>query len=213
MNRAALLGTLALAWAAYGAIHSLTAAHAVKDWVAARWPRLAARYRLAYNAVAVLLLAPVLALHWAASGEALWRWPGLAGHVSTGIAVVAAALFAWTLRWYDGAAFLGLRATGPERFTISPLHRHVRHPWYCLALLVLWTRDMDAALLVSAACVTAYLMVGSRLEDRKLIAEFGAPYRRYAARVPGLLPIPGRSLSRAEADALLRAQPAPSNHA
>jgi protein-S-isoprenylcysteine O-methyltransferase Ste14 len=204
MNRTALLVMLALAWAAYGAIHSLSATHAVQDRVRAHWPRLAARYRLAYNALALLLLAPVLALHWAASGEALWRWTGWAGPVSTGIAVVAAALFAWTLRWYDGAAFLGLRAGAPARFTISPLHRHVRHPWYCLALLVLWTRDMDAALLVSATCVTAYLIVGSRLEERKLIAEFGAPYRRYAARVPGLLPIPGRSLSRAEADALLR---------
>jgi protein-S-isoprenylcysteine O-methyltransferase Ste14 len=78
----------------------------------------------------------------------------------------------------------------------------VRHPWYALGLLVLWTRDLNAAWLVAAIAITVYLLIGSRLEENKLIAFYGDAYRRYRRRVPGLVPLPGRSLSAREAGEL-----------
>ena len=44
-----------------------------------------------------------------------------------------------------------------------------------------------------------YFALGSRLEEGKLVEEFGEPYRRYQRRVPGLFPFPGHQLSHAEA--------------
>lgn len=203
------LALVALAWAAYGALHSLLASRRFKAAVAARWPDVMPAYRLTFNAVSTLLLAPPLALAASYAGPLVWDVPAWIGWPAAGI---AAAGFLWSLRWYDGAAFLGLtqwRARqGPddarEAFTLSPLHRHVRHPWYALGLLFLWTRDMNAAWLVTAVIVTVYLAVGSRLEEAKLIALHGEAYRRYRRRVPGLIPLPGRSLSAAEAAALER---------
>ena len=58
---------------------------------------------------------------------------------------------------------------------------------------------MDPALLVSALMVSAYFVVGARLEEAKLVVEFGAAYRHYMTRVAGLLPLPGRTLSAGEA--------------
>ena len=89
-----------------------------------------------------------------------------------------------------------------DQGSAAPLHRHVRHPWYSLGLLILWTRDMDEARLTSALCITLYLWLGSLLEEEKLLAFHGEAYARYRARVPGLIPWPGRSLDADEARAL-----------
>jgi protein-S-isoprenylcysteine O-methyltransferase Ste14 len=202
-----LLAALATAWIAWGMLHSLLAGAGAKAWVAARWPRLAARERLLYNAVALATLAGPLWLLATASGPALWSMPAGVAVAADLAAIVALAAFAWTLRWYDGRAFLGLRtASGSPGLVVSPLHRWVRHPWYSLSLVLIWTREMDAAWLVSALVLTLYLIVGCRHEESGLLREHGDAYREYASRVPALLPWRGCALD-AEAAARL-AQPA-----
>lgn len=198
---------IALAWLAYGALHSWLASLRCKQWVGARWPAALPAYRLGFNLGAALLLAPVLWLTHRYPGAPIWIVPGW---IAWPAAAVSVAGFAWSMKWYDGATFLGLRqwrdAVGPdderEAFRLSPLHRHVRHPWYALGLLLLWTRDLNAAWLAAAAAITLYLLIGSRLEENKLLALYGAAYERYRRRVPGLFPIPGRSLNADEAKEL-----------
>jgi methanethiol S-methyltransferase len=193
---------LSAAWIAYFVLHSLLAARSVKAAVARVAPALHARYRLLYNALALAALAPPLALQWQFSAAPLFDWPAPLHWALDAVALSAALTFVWTLRWYDGRTFLGLRTPPRNRFALSPLHRHVRHPWYFLALLVIWTRPLDPAWLVTACLFTVYLIIGSRLEDAKLVDEFGAAYADYRARVPGLLPWPGRGLSAAQAGAI-----------
>lgn len=205
------LALLALAWGAYFALHSVLASLWLKRLVAARHPGWMPGYRLAYNALAGLLLIPLLVWLWLGRGPWLWAWSGMAGWVADGLALAAVAGLMWTLRWYDGGAFLGLRqwrgrvqaVEDQERFHLSPLHRYVRHPWYSLGLVMLWTRDMDALMLTSAVMATLYLVVGSRLEERKLIAYHGERYLRYRERVPALIPWPGRFLGAEEARGLV----------
>ena len=62
---------------------------------------------------------------------------------------------------------------------------------------------MNAPLLVSAAAITLYFVVGSRLEERKLIAQYGKRYRDYIARVPGLMPLPWKYLTAKEAEEMI----------
>ena len=204
-----LLG-LALGWAAYGALHSLLASLSVKAWFVRRWPAFAPRYRLAFNLIAIVTLIPIAWATLAPSaigGDWLWRWTGPAAWLANGLALAALAGIAMASTAYDMAAFLGLRPSadmGEGPFRISPLHRHVRHPWYAFTLLLVWTRDMNPPLLVSALAVTAYFILGARLEEAKLLAIHGEAYRRYRAKVPGFLPLPGKRLTAAEAGALER---------
>lgn len=195
---------IACAWLAYGALHSWLAAAQVKTWVEQHWPAAWPAYRLLFNLLSVMLLLPVLWMTYAYAGEPLWHvpiwiaWPAL---------VIAVVGFVWSLKWYDGATFLGWRQwrdrIGPDgecdAFRLSPMHRYVRHPWYTLGLLLLWTRDLNAAWLLASVVVTLYLILGSRLEEEKLVARYGSAYRRYCRRVPGLLPLPGRHLRADEA--------------
>ena len=90
-----------------------------------------------------------------------------------------------------------------DGFRISPLHRYVRHPWYALGLVLVWTRDMNAPLLVSAVAITLYLILGAQLEEKKLEAHFGPVYRAYKKKVSGLLPVPWKRLTAEEAAALV----------
>ncbi len=202
------LAAIAAAWALYGTLHSVLASRTAKAWAARRLPALAARYRLIYNLFAILALMPPLWLTWSWQGPWLWRWTGIWGWLADGLALLALAGFWVASRAYDMPVFLGLRPE-PERprLGLSPLHRYVRHPWYSLGLVILWTRDMHAGLLATALVLTLYLLVGSRLEERRLEAELGDVYTGYRRQVPGLLPWPGRVLSPADYERLRNHRP------
>lgn len=198
---------LAVAWFAYALLHSLLASFAVKGWVERRWPHAMPYYRLAFNLFAAVAALPLAWLTYAFPGETLWRWVGPWAWLANGLALAAIAGFFVSTRAYDMGEFLGLRQmrTGAmqvdrrDGFTLSFFHRFVRHPWYLFGLLIVWTHDMNEAWLVSASAITLYFTIGSKFEERKLVALHGAAYRRYMARVPGLLPLPWKYLTAAEA--------------
>lgn len=199
-----------IAWVIYFIIHSVLASSRFKAWARLRWPSLCACYRLMYNVTALLLLGPVLWLLHQQNDVMLWQWQGGWRWLSHAAALAAIAGFVWSLHYYDLREFIGLRSCIQKTnnvavLSISPLHRFVRHPWYFFGLLLIWTRDMNDAFLASAVVITAYFVIGSRLEENKLVNEFGEPYRCYRRRVPGLIPLPWRRLDRKTAAELERA--------
>jgi protein-S-isoprenylcysteine O-methyltransferase Ste14 len=201
---------LALAWLAYALLHSVLASFAVKDEVSRRWPAAVPYYRLAFNIIATVTAVPLAWLLYAIPGEPLWRWSGAGWWLANGLALAAVAGFLVSTRAYDMDEFLGLRqireqdraTVDREGFTLSFFHRFVRHPWYCFGLVIVWTRDMNAPMLVSAIAITFYFAIGSWFEERKLIAIHGDAYRRYRDKVPALLPLPWKYLTGDEARSL-----------
>lgn len=201
---------LSLAWLCYFLLHSWLAANATKDWLALHRPRLMPYYRLVYNLLALLLLALPLYFTFAPDEPPLWQWRGVWHWVANALALLAMLGFLYSLRFYDGSVFLGLsqwrrraqQVEEPGDLRISPLHRYVRHPWYSLGLVLVWTRDMDAPLLLSSILITGYFVFGSRLEEVKLRQLYGEAYASYCRAVPGLLPRPWRCLHRKQAMAL-----------
>ncbi len=204
------ISVLVLVWVAYVAIHSWLASLQLKRYVAEHRPGLMPAYRLCFNGLALFLLILPLWLTYTLPGPMLWQWTGVAWWLVNGVALLAVAGVFWSLQDYDGSEFLGLRqwregvtaVEDQEAFHISTLHRFVRHPWYSLALVLIWTRDMDLPFLVTAIVITLYFILGSRLEERKLLVYHGDRYRRYRALVPALLPLPWRYLSRNQAQQL-----------
>lgn len=186
----------------FGLFHSLLAALGVKS-AARRWlgeRRFEGFYRLLYNILSGLTFAPIAVIVVLAPSPIAWAVPQpwaagfLIVQVGAALALVLAVLQADPLR------FLGLRQVlaylsgaplplPPESLQTTGFYRLVRHPLYLFSLLALWfTPVMSEAFLGMAVASTLYFVFGSRLEERRLAAEFGPAYTAYRQRVPWLLP-------------------------
>lgn len=196
---AALLTLTAVAL--YGGLHSL---------LATRWAKARARralgpstdrlYRLAYNAIGAVTLLPVLAVPARFPGQLIYSipWPWTALTVAVQVAALLTILLG--VSQTGMASFLGLRQLLEQegdrpRLVVGGLYRWVRHPLYTAGLAFLWFSPvMTTSLLALYAGLTAYIEIGSRLEERRLIHEFGEAYQDYRRCVPRLIPLPWRRL-------------------
>jgi protein-S-isoprenylcysteine O-methyltransferase Ste14 len=161
-------------------------------------PALGAYDRLIYVVVATASLAALLwwlrglpqheILRWD-DAWSLVRWTALAGAAALGLAGTRA---------HDGRTFLGLRqiaarraglASAPAEVRRAGVLAHVRHPWYGAGLLVVafgqHVTDVGATW---RGVFLLYLLVGTWLEERKLVAEFGDAYAQYRRDVPAFFP-------------------------
>ena len=114
--------------------------------------------------------------------------------------LVAIAGFVWgvlSLRWFDPFGTLALKAhlrgSSPPAlaFVAQGAYRCVRHPLYLCMLLLIWSAPrLSTDRLLFNVLWTAWIVVGTKLEERDLLADFGEIYRRYQLSVPMLIPSP-----------------------
>lgn len=202
---------LALIWLGYFYIHSLLASLRLKYRISNRWPEYMPAYRLTYNIIAIAMLAAPLWLLYNGHSIVLWQFTGMMKWLAHGLAIGAIIGFLFSLRYYDGQEFMGLRqikqretrVEDQENLHLSPFHYYIRHPWYFFALIIIWTRDMDSLMLVTAFLLTLYFIIGSRLEEQRLKHYYGNVYQRYCEMVPGLIPLPWKYINREQAESLI----------
>ena len=152
-------------------------------------PRYFRWHRLVYNVLAVVTLIPALAFDRSVRGEPLFVWSGPWRLLQIALLAAAVALAVLGARGHDLRRFLGLApATGGGALSTDGILGVTRHPWYLGGLLIIWTTDLDAAVLVRNAVFATYFIVGAWWEERKLVGEFGEAYRDYQRRVPMFLP-------------------------
>lgn len=194
---------LALSWLVYFVLHSLFASLRFKQWVAELAPSFLPYYRLSYNLFAGLSLLPLLTLISMWGGAAIIQWDGVSLYLMNGVALLTLVMFYHSTRFYDMSEFMGTRQIKNRQgdindkapMCVSPYHRFVRHPWYAFGLILIWTRNMDQMQLITSIAITVYFIVGSRYEEKKLLAYYGEQYSSYQKRVPGLIPLPWRYLN------------------
>jgi protein-S-isoprenylcysteine O-methyltransferase Ste14 len=75
---------------------------------------------------------------------------------------------------------------------VDGMNGFVRHPLYTGLLVVLWSRVFDEFQLASALWGTAYIIIGTRFEERKLLRLYGESYLHYRQAVPTYFPWRGR---------------------
>lgn len=73
--------------------------------------------------------------------------------------------------------------------TIRGAYLWVRHPLYFFCLLMIWAcPDLTWDRLLFNVMWSAWIVVGTMLEERDLVSEFGDRYREYRAKVPMIIP-------------------------
>ena len=180
---------LAASWLLFGISHSLLAGTTLE--------RLFGRFgRIVFNCVAVVMVALPFAISASLPANLLWEEPDWLCWARYGINLAVVLALIHTLKYYSLPGFLGLK-TETWPLTFSPWHRWVRHPWYFLTLIFVWTQSMTETWLVSALCITLYLVLGSRLEEKRILRYHPGSYADYCRIVPGLIPWRGCALDEA----------------
>ncbi len=86
------------------------------------------------------------------------------------------------------------RPTSPLGFKLVGFYRLVRHPLMVGFLLAFWlTPTMTVGHLFFAAMTTAYIFMGTAIEERDLVRSLGGTYLDYRRRVRAFVPIPKRA--------------------
>jgi len=186
---------ICLAVAAYGVLHSILASKWMKALAEQRLGLFAQHYyRLAYNLVAAVLLAPVFLLVWRSPDYPLYLIPAPFVFITLLLQAAAAGCALYALQLTGLGEFLGVvvppeTAVKPSLPTTSGFYRWARHPVYSFGLVFIWlTPMMTTNLLALYLSFTLYILVGIYFEERKLLDEFGQAYADYRSRTPMLFP-------------------------
>lgn len=155
-------------------------------------------YRLFYNLVAVITLMPVVLFAYSVRTRPIFSWDGYLRIVQVVLLGTSGLLFFLGARHYDARQLLGIKQiqeetshkaiTASGELDTSGVLGIIRHPWYSAGLLLIWAGQLDISAILVNTILTAYLFVGTLLEEKKLVREFGEEYRAYQARVSMFIP-------------------------
>ena len=155
-------------------------------------------YHGAIYSIASGVVLAIVVLLWQRSEGHLLRLEGLPLWIARGCSLLAVGIFVWSIRALGSVDFFGL---GPVKsrlrdqsdqnplFVVRGPYRWVRHPLYLCVLILFWaTPELTLDRLLFNTLWTGWIIVGTMLEERDLLADFGEAYRDYQRKVPMLLP-------------------------
>ena len=158
----------------------------------------APRYHGAIYTIASGIALAIVAIFWQRSETTLFVLQGIPRLIATACSLLAVFIFALSaraLRTFDPLGIGPIRAHvrqleyQPGPFVVRGPYRWVRHPLYSCVLVLFWANpDLTTDRLLSDVLWTAWIYVGTLLEERDLAREFGDAYMQYRKTVPMLVP-------------------------
>ena len=185
---------LAIFWILYCVLHSVLASLFVKQWVQQKNKNLFRYYRLFYTLFAFLSLVAVFGYQFSIESSYLFEQTffsklsgGIASLVGLGLMLICIKKYFFSL---SGLKSL-YQETPSAELMIAGIHRYMRHPLYTGTFLFIWGLWLlipSVSWLIGVLVITAYTLFAIRLEEAKLVQEFGDKYREYQRTVPKLIP-------------------------
>ena len=191
---------LCILWIIWCALHSILINAAVLGRIRSQAPGMTRYYRLLYNGLSLVTLIPLLVMTKRAGGPVIFSWDGYALSLRVIFLIITFLLFRGGAQQYDLQYFLGVKQlrTGKEHLLLSETEEFLetgvfgitRHPWYLGSLFFIWSMlgEYTLSAFLVACILSVYLVIGTMLEERKIVAQYGAQYCRYRQRVSMLFP-------------------------
>jgi len=190
---------LAIMWIGYCALHSYLISIRFTNLMKGFLKKYYSFYRLFYVLISIILLIPLIVYNVQLDSNIIVTY-GLYLNILRHILVVGSILMMlWSfLVDYDALSFFGIRqilqyVNMTEINSSKELKRKgllglMRHPMYFATIVYFWSNTHKLSDLIVNTIITIYIVIGTILEERKLILEFGDAYLEYQKEVPMLFP-------------------------
>jgi protein-S-isoprenylcysteine O-methyltransferase Ste14 len=190
---------LVLLWSAWCFVHSALISPTVTGYLKHRLQDAFRYYRLIYNGFSLASLVPIAIYTYSVQTEPLFRWEAYLRLVQFLLVFISLFLFLSGSRHYDALQFLGIRElrqsnscpvlTENCELDTTGVLSVIRHPWYAGGILLVWARNLDISAIITNVIITAYFIIGTFLEERKLSIQFGEAYEAYQNRTSMFFPV------------------------
>lgn len=190
---------IALLWAAYCALHSYLISTGFTNLVSRKLKDYYSFYRLFYIVISVVLLIPLINYGTRLDEPVIIHYGATLSVVRYALTTFSLLMFFWAFFMdYDALSFFGIRqllnfrrietAVAPGEIKKKGLLGLMRHPMYLALIIYLWCQTLRMVDIVVNTVLTIYIIIGTLLEEKKLVLEFGDAYTLYQQEVPMLIP-------------------------
>lgn len=190
---------LAVLWITFCAMHSALISTTFTNILKQKTGNAYRFHRLFYNIFSIVTLIPVVLYTISIKQQPFFVWDGYLLPIKYILMAAGIIFFIMGAQRYSFSQFAGIRQirkgidhnlinkTG--KLSSSGILGAVRHPFYAGLFPLIWARDLDTAFFIVNIILSVYLIIGTLLEERKLVLEFGDAYREYQQKVSMLFPL------------------------
>jgi methanethiol S-methyltransferase len=190
---------ITLLWTGYCMLHSYLISIGFTNFMTRLLKKYYAFYRISYVLISLFLLIPLINYTTNNDDEVIITYGQPLNIVRYVLIAGSLIMFFWAFFFnYDSLSFFGIRQIlnfGKIK-EIKPsgeikkngLLGIMRHPMYLALIIFLWCQTFRLADIVVNAVLTIYIIIGTKLEEKKLVREFGDLYINYQQEVPMFIP-------------------------
>jgi methanethiol S-methyltransferase len=186
-----------LLWGAYCVVHSYLISTGFTNLLVRSLKKYYAFYRLFYVLFSLALLIPLIRYTDRLESVSIISDGPALNLVRTVLATGSLAMFFWAFFFnYDSLSFVGIRQImnfGKPEPSSKDINKSgflgiIRHPMYLALIIYLWSQTHRLIDLYLNLALTVYVIIGTLLEEKKLVSEFGEVYVKYQQEIPMLIP-------------------------
>jgi methanethiol S-methyltransferase len=188
-----------LMWSGYCALHSYLISIGFTKLMNRLLKKYYAFYRLFYILISLFLLIPLINYTGQLDDKVIIVYGHYLNILRHILIYSSLMMFFWAFFFdYDSLSFFGIRQIlnfgktneikPSNEIKKSGLLGMMRHPMYLALIIYLWCQTSKMADIVVNFVLTVYIIIGTILEEKKLVLEFGETYIQYQKEVPMIIP-------------------------
>jgi protein-S-isoprenylcysteine O-methyltransferase Ste14 len=188
---------IASLWIAYCLLHSFLISTSFTNLVTPLLKDYYAFYRMFFVLFSIIFLLPLISYTDQLDNNIIITYSPPLDIIRYALTLGSLLMFFWAFFLdYDSLSFFGVRqimnlgkkVNPPGELKRDGLLGVVRHPMYFALIVYLWCQVFTMADIIVNIVLTIYVIMGTIIEEKKLILEFGDAYIKYQQEVPMLIP-------------------------